>query len=147
MLIAVNRYFRVVRPTLYRSIYSKKTSATMAVTAGIVSAVTVGVSFYVLGIQYQPYPANPTILLPVFLSRNAATFFVLLYSIIIGVHSFIIIICSVKIYQTIRHHNTAAAPSSQGGHSFLWSRRGEDYENSNSCFSWLLYLLVAPFCY
>ena len=117
MLIAVNRYFRVVRPTLYRSIYSKKTSAIMAVTAGIVSAVTVGVSFYVLGIQYQPYPANPTILLPVFLSRNAATFFVLLYSIIIGVHSFIIIICSVKIYQTIRHHNTAAAPSSQGGHS------------------------------
>ena len=28
-----------------------------------------------------------------------------------------IVVCYIKIYQTIRHHNTAAAPSSQGGHS------------------------------
>ena len=49
-------------------------------------------------------------------SASALTFYRVLRSAPIVVSGLVITSCYVKIYQTIRHHNTAAAPSSQGGH-------------------------------
>ena len=112
-LVAINRYFRVVRPTLYSKIYSKKSSTIMAVSAWIVSAVIFIVGFPVFGVHFQPYTANPTILSPKFPSAGAFTFYVAIHSVFISVGGFIIITCYVKIYQTIRHHNTAAAQLSE----------------------------------
>ena len=117
MLLAVNRYFRVVRPALYRTIYSKKSSRVMAVTAWIVSVVILGVGFLAFGVNFPINHTNPTIILPVFPSTSAFTFYVFAHSLLIGVAGITIVTCYVKIYQTIRHHNTAVAPSSQHGRS------------------------------
>ena len=117
MLVAINRYFRVVRPTLYSKIYSKKSSTVMAVTAWIVSIVTFVVGLHVSGIHFRPYPANPSILLPVFPTSSALTFYISVYSLFFGVTSFVITACCLRIYQTIRRHNIAAASLSQEGHS------------------------------
>ena len=43
--------------------------------------------------------------------------YLLICIIFIAVPSIVIVMCYIKIYQIIRHHNTATAPSSQGGHS------------------------------
>ena len=115
MLVAINRYFRVVRPTLYSKIYSKKSSTVMAVTAWIVSIITFVVGLNVSGIHFRPYSDNPSVLLPVFPSKSASTFFVVVFILFFGIISFVITASCLKIYQTIRRHNTAAAPSSQGG--------------------------------
>ena len=118
MLLAINRYFRVARPTLYRTVYSKKNSAVMAVTAWIVSIVVVCVGWPVLGLEFRPYPGNPTLVLPMFSSASAAASFgVLLRTSSLVVSGPVITSCYLRIYQTIRHHNSAAAPSSQEGHS------------------------------
>ena len=117
MLVAINRYFRVVRPTLYSKIYSKKSSTVMAVAAWIVSIVTFVVGLHVSGIHFRPYPANPSILLPVFPSSSALSFYISVYGLFFGVTSFVITVCCVRIYQTIRRHNIAAASSLQEGHS------------------------------
>ena len=117
ILLAINRYFRVVRPTLYHNIYSMKSSTVMAATAWVVSTVTVCVVWSVLGIELRLYPANPTVFLLVFPSLSALTVFRVLYSSSVVVSVLVITSCYVKIYQTIRHHNTAAAPSSHEGHS------------------------------
>ena len=109
--------FRVVRPTLYRKVYSKKSSTIMAVTAWILSAFIFIVGFPVFGVHFQPHTANPTILSPKLPSAGAFTFYIAIHSVFISVGGFIIITCYVKIYQTIRHYNTGAAPSSQEGHS------------------------------
>ena len=116
-LVAVNRYLRVVRPTLYLKLFSKKNSTVMAVTTWIVSTVAISVGFPVLGVQFRPSLVNVTLLKPVFSNTSALIFFNVLHGLLIGVAGIIIIACHVKIYQTIRHHNTAAAPSSQEGHS------------------------------
>ena len=112
MLQATNRSFRVVRPTLYCTIYSKKSSAVMAVTILIVC-----VGWQVSGLEFRSYPANPTIIVPVYSSASTLPFYRIVRSAPIVVSGLVITSCYVKIYQTNRHHNTAAAPSSQGGHS------------------------------
>ena len=117
MLLAINRYFRVVRPTMYRTIYSKKNSAFMAVTAWTVSTVIVCVDWSVLGLEFRPYPANPTVILSMFSSASASTIYHVLHNLSVVVPGLVITSCYVKIYQTIRYHNTAAVPSSQEGHS------------------------------
>ena len=48
-----------------------------------------------------------------FLSKNYGS----LPIVSIAVPSVTIVVCYIKIYQTIRQHNAASAPSSQGGHS------------------------------
>ena len=118
MLLAINRYFRIVRPTLYREVYSKKTSVVMAVTAWIVCASTVCVEFLVFGVYFKPYFANQTILIPVFPTTSSFAFFVTVESLFVGLPCLVIVTCYVKIYQTVRHHNTAPAPSSQGQPSY-----------------------------
>ena len=117
MLLAINRYFLVARPTVYRTIYSKKSSAFMAVTAWTVSTVIVCVDWPVLGLEFRPYPANPTLVSLMFSSASASTIYRVLYSSSIAIPALVITSCCMKIYQTIRHHNSAAAPSSQEGHS------------------------------
>ena len=115
--LAINRYFRVVKPILYRTIYSMKSSAVMAVTTWIFSAVSNGISLSVLGLEFRISPANPTHILPKFPSGSSLTLLSALLSLSFVVSGLVITLCYVRIYQTIRHHNTAAAPSSRQGHS------------------------------
>ena len=95
MLLAINRYFRVISITWYSYIYSKKSSTVMAVTAWIVSIVIVVVGFLIFGIHFQPYRVNPTIVLLVFPSTTAMKFYVPAFGLIVCVASLVIIACYV----------------------------------------------------
>ena len=59
-LLTINRYFRVVRPEMYTNIYSKKSSAMMAVVTWVVTLFLVG-SYPLLGVRYEVSESNPTI--------------------------------------------------------------------------------------
>ena len=119
MLLAINRYFRVVRPALYRSIFSKKRSMVMVVCVWVV---TIALDT-VVGFALTKQPLKVTTIESVFscnqFFQKAGSFklYIIISIIYIVIPSLTIVACYIKIYQTIRQHNTAAAPSLQGGHS------------------------------
>ena len=124
MLLAINRYFRVVRPALYTNIFSKKRSIAMAVCAWLTkTAITVVLD---LTTREQPGKLSDESVKSCYQLRkktggSSKLYFhitvQILSMIYIAVPSVTIVACYMKIYKTIRQHNTAAAPSSQGGHS------------------------------
>ena len=120
MLLAIKRYFRVVKPLLCREIYSKKSSTFMAVAALTATAFVTGAVYPLLGIRLAISHINPTVLLTTLSSRNTFFYFNLMRMNYLFFPSLAVIICYLKIYQTIRQHNTTAAPSSQEGHSILY---------------------------
>ena len=117
MLLAINRYFRVVRPELYGSIYSKKSSVVMAVATWIIPLVLVCIGYPLFGVGYEISESNPTIDQVTFSKKYSHIYSTVIASFYVGVPSFVVAFCYLKIYQTIRYHNNAAAPSSQAGHS------------------------------
>ena len=124
MLLAINRYFRVVRPALYANIFSKKRSVAMAVCVWVV---TIAIAVVLdLTMRKQPQTFTDKSVTSCYQLRkktrsSSKLYFVIsmqiLSMIYIAVPSITIVSCYIKIYKTIRQHNTAAAPSSQGGHS------------------------------
>ena len=117
MMLTINRYFRVVRPALYGKIYSKKNSALMSIAAWIV-ALPVAVSFLVVRAHEENGRFIPSIdNFTHFSSKLSLIYFATVSGLLFGIPSLVISICYLKIYQTIRYHNNAAAPSSQAGHS------------------------------
>ena len=116
MMLAINRYFRVVRPELYANLYSKKSSALMSIAAWIV-AFLVAASFPVFGARYKISSSNHTIDQLNFSSRTSFIYAVTAVSLLIVVPLLVVALCYVRIYKTIRQHNTAAAPSIQEGNS------------------------------
>ena len=116
MLLAVNRYFRVVRPTLYRRIYSKRSSALMVVTTWIVT-ILVSASITLLGISDEHnefYPLSFSLCFP---NKTASIYYHTALSVYKVFPFFVICSCYIRIYQTTRQHNTAASPSSLEGNS------------------------------
>ena len=117
MLLAINRYFRVVRPNLYHNMYSKKSSTFMAVTPWMLTTLVINVGYHLVGVQFHISRFNPTSPMAVFPNRNASIY----YNIIRGIYnifpSLTVIICYSMIYQTIRQHNSAVAPPPQEEHS------------------------------
>ena len=118
MLLAINRYFCVVRPALYANIFSKKRSVAMAVSVWVVTIAVVTVVYFPTGKQPRKLTVEPVapcvqFLQSMFLSKIYGS----LPIVSIAVPSVTIVVCYIKIYQTIRQHNAASAPSSQGGHS------------------------------
>ena len=116
MLIAINRYFHVVRPEMYGNIYSKRRSARMAVAAWVVTLVLV-VSRPFFGVSFEN--SSPDLL---FVHLSFSNGFARVYNIIINafyatVPNFVVAACYWRVYKTVRHHNTAAAPSSLEGNS------------------------------
>ena len=137
MLLAVNRYIRVVRPSMYRKIYSKQRSALMAAGAWIITTLLAILAYSVTGLEFRLKPRC----LPVF--QNETAFF--LFNIVKGAYLFfpslVIILCYVRIYQTIHRHNTAISHSSHEGPSVLWRGGSQNDKTVDRCVGWLLYLL------
>ena len=117
MLLAINRYFRVVRPKLYHNIYSKKSSTFMVVTAWILTTLVINVGYHLVGVLLHISRFNPISPVAVFPNRNASIYYNVIRGISIIFPSLIVIVCYSKIYQTIRQHNSAAAPPPQEEHS------------------------------
>ena len=118
MLLAVNRCIRVVRPAIYANSFSKKRSAAMAVCAWILPILSIIVLALATWKQPKSVAVESVTCAQLYLKNFTSNLVYLIMSIInITVPSIVIAACYIKIYQAIRHHNTAAAPSSQGGHS------------------------------
>ena len=118
VLLAINRYIRVVQPALYVNIFSKKRSVRMVVCVWIVAIpLTTVVLVISMRKKTQTVDVESTRCIYFLLNDILSKINLVIYIITIAVPSIIIVACYIKIYQTIRHHNTAAAPSSQGGHS------------------------------
>ena len=119
MLLAINRYFRVVQPALYTKIFSKKRSVGIAVSVWVVTIVLTTVVEFATMKQPQNFPNIESVSSCFkFIQKTVLPKHYGIISIIfIAVPSVTIVACYIKIYQTIRQHNTAAAPSSQEGHS------------------------------
>ena len=135
VLLAINRYVRVVRPALYANIFSKKRSVTLLVCVWIATITLTAVSIIVSQKEPQTVTvesANCDQLINNVRSKHS----LVIYIITIAV-SCIVLACYIKIYQTIRDHNTAAAPSSQGGHS--------DYRVEESKVTRMLTVVVVGF--
>ena len=89
----------------------------MAATSWIVTALLALIGYPLLGINYENNEFNPTspkVALP---NSIASLYAYTLLHLYVIVPSLIVAFCYVKIYQTIRQHNMAAAPSSQEGNS------------------------------
>ena len=119
MLLAINRYFRVVQPALYKKMFSKKRSVAMAVCVWVVTIARItAVAF---AARKQPQKDNTiesvSSCVKIMRESNLPKLYGVMAIIFTVVPSVTVVACYIKIYQTIRQHNTAAAPSSQGGHS------------------------------
>ena len=102
MLLAINRYFRVVRPELYGSIFSKKTSIIMGVTVWVVTIVVITVGLLLAGVRFQTdhlHPASPLAVLP---DRKAVISLNVTRGIYIIIPSSVVFICYSKIYLAVR---------------------------------------------
>ena len=117
MLIEINRYFRVVRPSLYPNLFTKNRSITMAVCAWFVTIITVTVLFFATGVRFRTFPIQPTFCWSVYFNTSASIFFMVVHNIYIAVPSLVILLCYVKIYQTVHQHNTATILSLRRGRS------------------------------
>ena len=116
MMLAINRYFRVVRPELYGNIYSKKSSALMSIAAWIIGLL-VAVSFLAAKLRYENIRSHPTVHQLIFSSRISFIYVTTVSGFLIIIPCLVVAVCYVKIYKTIRFHNTATAPSSQNDNS------------------------------
>ena len=116
--LTINRYVRVVRPELYAHIFSKKRSVAMVVCVCIVAIAVNTVLAVVMRMQPPTVASKSANCFKLFLKNYTSNpVYLFICIIFIAFPSIVIVMCYIKIYQTIRHHNTAAAPSSQGGHS------------------------------
>ena len=113
MLLAVNRYIRVVRPSMYRKIYSKQRSALMVAIAWIITILFGIVAYTVAGLSFRLSPRC----LPVFLNKTALFLYIGIKGGYLILSSLVVILCYVRIYQTIHRHNTAISHSSLEGTS------------------------------
>ena len=111
MFIAVNRYLHVSRPALCLRVYSKTRTIIMAVSAWIVSIALQIV--WSPNRQFRTLAVQPTQCFQLFPENSPFIAQTVLNNISLAIPSLVIVICYIKIWQTIRHHNTPVVKSSQ----------------------------------
>ena len=109
----------MAQTTLYPSIFSKKRSLALVICAWVVTLALVTVVGFATRKQPQIFTAIESVascLHSVQMTGSSKLYFGISI-IFIAVLSITVVACYIKIYQTIRQHNTAAAPSPQERHS------------------------------
>ena len=126
-------------PVAHTRIANKKRSIVMAVCGWVVAMTFVVVDFATRK-QPQKYTTIESVGSCVqFVQKTGSPkLYYVLPIICIAVPSITIVTCYIKIYQTIRQHNTAAAPSAQGGHS--------SYGVEEAKITRMLTVVVVEFC-
>ena len=143
MLLAVNRYFCVVRPTLYIYVFSKKRSIAMAVSVWIATIFAVLVQFVFTGMRFRTFTFQPTICFRDFPSTSSS----IAYSTIQILYNS---------YSQFNHRSVLLedlpnrSPAQYCSCSIvtekifcLWSGGKENHKNFDNCSSCFLPLLVA----
>ena len=115
MLLALNRYFCVVRPSVYPKLFSNNGSITMAVSAWIVTIIAVTIMFFATGVQFETLSVQPAVCLRTFTDNAGKISFGVCYNAYIAIPSLVIVFCYVRIYQSVRKHNAVALSSPRKG--------------------------------
>ena len=115
MLLALNRYFRVVRPSLYPKLFSSNGSVTMALSAWIVTIIAVIILFFATGVQFETLSVQPAFCLRTFTDSAGKISFGVVHDAYIAIPSLVIVFCYVRIYQSVRKHNAVALSSPRKG--------------------------------
>ena len=110
--IAVNRYIRVVKPSLYPKIYTKRSAAIMVVSVWVITILIGLVAFSLLGVKFRHINPNPVICSIIYSNKTDIafyTFVIVLYNV---PTSLVIAVCYILLYRKIRQHNvTMRRPS------------------------------------
>ena len=108
--MAVNRYFRVVKPAKYRQLFTKKKTMIMIVAVWIYSVCSP--LYYILGgqkIVYHPFTYFCS--LQQFKFEGNRLFEAIKSVVYVGIPSFVIFFSYSRIFQTVRNHNHNFNPS------------------------------------
>ena len=112
-LTGVNRYVRVVKPSLYPKIFTKRSASLMTAAVWVGTFFVCSTGFSVVKMDFIAFKDSPTLCRPVSSHKSSWDFLNasritcnLLPSLVIGW-------CYTKVFKTIRQHNSAVAPSLQ----------------------------------
>ena len=112
-LTGVNRYVRVVKPSLYPKIFTKRSALLMTATVWVVTFLVCSMGFSVIEMDFITFKENPSLCKPVSSHKSSWDFFyavqityILLASMVIGWYY-------TKIFKTIQQHNSTVASSLQ----------------------------------
>ena len=100
VLMAVNRYYRIVKPTKYRHYFTKKKTLIMILVTWFYS-ICAPLIYVLLGNKMVFHPSKFFCCIPIKNSLFLA-YGILLY---VGIPTCVIIYCYFRIFTTVRHHN------------------------------------------
>ena len=101
VLMAVNRYYRIVKPTKYRRYFTEKKTLIMILVSWIYS-ICAPLIYVLLGNKMVFHPSKFLCYFPI---ENSA-FMAYGIPIYIGIPTCVIIYCYFRIFTTVRHHNS-----------------------------------------
>ena len=110
MLLAINRYMRIIKPDLYPTIYTKKRSIVMAVSAWIVTIAVVVMKSVIAGLRFQTFTILPTFCIHIVTNPDVSIAITVVDNIYIVAPLIAIVACYLRISQTVHNHNTAVTP-------------------------------------
>ncbi|KAJ7374284.1 melatonin receptor [Desmophyllum pertusum] len=99
-LMAVNKYFRIVRPAKYRRYFTKKKTAIMIFISWFYS-MWATLPYFLSGHKMVFHPAKFFCYLPI----DSGPFTAFMVTVYIGLPTCVIAFCYVRIFQTVRSHN------------------------------------------
>ena len=156
-LTAINRYFCIVKPQHYQALFTKKRTVISLILAWIISlflGILIMISTRVV-FQWHPTSLYCREMLPTTFTRRFLL--VLLIGLCIVLSSLCIIFCYGKVFNTIRRHNIAVAPSLQNENSKENIRRANEIRTARILFAavicvcacWLptVVILVLEYCF
>ena len=109
VLMAVNRYFRIVKPAKYRRYFTKKKTITMILVSWL-SSMCAPLPYMVSGHKMVFHPSK----LLCFLQINSGAFTAFMVTVYVGIPSCVIFNCYLRIFKSIRSHNNNFQLSSNG---------------------------------
>ena len=101
VLMAVNRYYRIVKPTKYRHYFTKKKTVIMILVTWFYS-ICAPLIYVLLGNKMVFHPSKFLCCIPI---KNSA-FLAYGIPLYIGIPTCVIIYCYFRIFTTVRHHNS-----------------------------------------
>ena len=105
--IAVNRYYKIVKPSSYSKIYTRKNSIAMILAVWLLTFFIGIISFFVLSVELRKSSLSPIECTINFPSKGSLLFYtavIVIYNIPMSV---VIAVCYIKVYREVRHHNAA----------------------------------------
>ena len=101
VLMAVNRYYRIVKPTKYRHYFTKKKTLIMILVTWFYS-ICAPLIYVLLGNKMFFHPSKFSCFIPI---KNSA-FLAYGFPLYIGITICVISYCYLRIFTTVRHHNS-----------------------------------------